>query len=484
MIGKLCLAFAAMALTCPLVAQEGNNNPVTSLPHTLNSPVGKIPSVPQTPQEVLLLFAGSAANDHTLLTLNNNHVKDLEVRATVYTASGQETVLPVFNLLPRESRIVDLENALHASGLSSQQLGWLKLSYTGVFLGLGAQLTLYGNNQSVGVDSPRSLSADFISQSRSAAFLMPEGASARITLSNTSNDNTLITLHCGLFSREVSIAAFNTDIEVLSKSDINPQQFPITEAASCDITSDSAASTLRVVGVVSGAHGYAAPIRFYDPATSTFPSLTAVGVDTSAETIAVLHNISDEPVRYTPILAEATLDEPRKITLPTEALQPHSDKVINLTRALNSLRTKGSICQHTTLQSQAPDGAFVGSLTQIFHEDDLIEDIPLRTANRAGNAAGAYPLRWGRDYTNLVTVTNTSSETLVARSVITVADVSYVPAPRTIPPGRTTIYDVDQMRKEQIKDINGKVIPLASDYGKFMWFDSNFGSKKGLMGRN
>lgn len=377
-----------------------------------------------------------------------------------------------------------MEDLLCAEGLSSEELGWLKLRYTGVFLGLGAQLTLYDNKQIIGVDSPRSLSADFKSQSRSAAYFIPEGGTAKLALTNTSKDNLLVDMHCGSFSKNISISGSGTDIELLSRSDISRDQFVVNGAASCDITSDGDPTTLRVVGVVNGKHGYAAPIRFYDPATATFPSLTAVGVDTSADTVIVLHNLSDEPVRYTPTMVEATLKEPTKIVLPAAILRPHSDDVLNISRALTELKRQMIPVATVTFQSNAPNGAFVGSLTQINLKEDLIEDIPFRTANRAGNAAGAYPLRWENDYTNLVTVTNTSSETLVARSVITVGEVSYVPAPRTIEPGRTAVYDVDEMRRDQVKDINGRAIPLGPDFGKFMWFDSEFGSKKGLMGRN
>jgi len=71
----------------------------------------------------LLLFAGSRADERTLLTLNNNHVADLLVKATVYTASGQETALPDFRLFGSESRIVELSAILQTAGLGREELG-------------------------------------------------------------------------------------------------------------------------------------------------------------------------------------------------------------------------------------------------------------------------------------------------------------------------------------------------------------------------
>lgn len=164
------------------------------------------PTAPQTPQEVLLLFAGSRADERTLLTLNNNHVADLLVKATVYTASGQETALPDFRLSGSESRIVELSAILQTAGLGRQELGWLKINYTGVYLGLGAQLTLYGVGNSPGVDSPRSLSNDFSSQTRRAVFWMPRGANARITLTNSSSSSLHVELQCGLILESFTVA--------------------------------------------------------------------------------------------------------------------------------------------------------------------------------------------------------------------------------------------------------------------------------------
>lgn len=91
----VCLAITAIALSSSLAAQN-STNPLPDHSKQVNGSLRTIQPVPQTLQEVLLLFAGSHANDHTLLTLNNNHVKNLDVAATIYTANGQETDLRYF----------------------------------------------------------------------------------------------------------------------------------------------------------------------------------------------------------------------------------------------------------------------------------------------------------------------------------------------------------------------------------------------------
>lgn len=197
-----------------------------------------------------------------------------------------------------------------------------------------------------------------------------------------------------------------------------------------------------------------------------------------------VHNVTAQFITFTPIVNEATLDEPRKVVL--EDTHPSHLLQYDRPSASGFGRVERFGCRQcdTNLTDQLPTGAFVGALTQVSSPDGLIEDIPLRTANIARNAAGAYPLRWQDDYTNLVTITNTSTKELTARSLITVGGITYVPKDRVIPSGRTAIYDVDATRQTKEKDVNGKVMPRDTPYGKFMWFDSSMGGKSGLMGRN
>jgi hypothetical protein len=349
---------------------------------------------------------------------------------------------------------VELTPILRAAGLGSQELGWLKLDYTGGYLNFGAQLTLYPTSGGVGVDSPISLSTDFKSRDRYSAFWMPEGGIAKIAISNPSDARIHVQMHCGRVDEDFVVSANGTKVKTMSIEDLNGLfPLPVTPA-SCQITSDAAVSTLRVVGSIKAKSGYAAPIRFYDPATATASSLSAVGIETSAETHVVVRNLTDQPV------------------------------VVSLARGLMQLNSAGIDRATVTLKTNAPIGSWVGSLTQIVALDKLVEDIPLRTANIPRNAGGSYPLRWDDDYKNLITVTNTSSAVPVARALITAGTATYILKEQTIQPGRTAVYDVDAIRSTQTKDMNGLVLPLAATYGKFIWFDASLGTKLGLMGRN
>jgi hypothetical protein len=86
-----------------------------------------IPPPPHTPQDILLLFSGDTASERILLTLNNNRAAALTTSIMIYTASGIPTSLADIELVPNESKLVELSPLLLAAGLGTQELGWIKL---------------------------------------------------------------------------------------------------------------------------------------------------------------------------------------------------------------------------------------------------------------------------------------------------------------------------------------------------------------------
>lgn len=441
-----------------------------------------IPPPPHTPQEILLLFSGNTVDERILLTLNNNRPDSLTTSIVVYTAAGTLANLPDITLVPQESKIIELSPLLLAAGLSSkQELGWIKLNYSGIRLEMGAQLTLYPTKNGPGFDSPRSLSSDFKSTERDAVFWMPEYGKAHLSLINSSAGSLLVKMRCAQTSEEFVIPAKTTairHIELPGGPIVRVGRVPV----SCEIVSDGSVDALRPVGSVVASE-YAAPIRFYDPKTATFSSLTAVGVDTAAETHVTVHNVSDAPVEFTPIVREAALVNFSERSAASRTLAPHNSAEVDVSSLLQYFQGKGISRVTLTLKTEAVKGAVVGAVTQISSPDKLVEDIPLRTSNPPAFARGSYPLRWDEDYTNLVTVTNTAEEQLRIGGQITAGDVTYVFKRADIAPGATITFDVDDWKRDGVPDVNGKTIPKDALYGKFHWIEMAGGKKAGLLGR-
>lgn len=173
---------------------------------------------------------------------------------------------------------------------------------------MGAQLTLYPTSNGPGVDSARSLSSDFKSTYRNAVFWMPKGATAYLSLTNASATSILVHMKCRLLADTISIASKSTIVRNLASDTLGLSASGGGAPQSCEMVSDGAIGALRPVGTVTAA-GYAAPIRFYDPQTATFANLTAVGLETAATTLVSVHNVTDTPLTFTPILREAALNK-------------------------------------------------------------------------------------------------------------------------------------------------------------------------------
>ena len=268
------------------------------------------PAPATSAQEVDLLFSGASSDERILLTLNNNHPRPLTASLTAYTSEGAATTLPGVVLVPSESKIIELSPVLKAAGFGHRELGWLRVSYMGGFLGLGMQLTLYPPEATSGVDSPRSLSSDFTSGDRHAVAWLPSGGRGKLALTNSSSSALSGRLICGSLQEPFTLAASQTIIkrfsaEILRERSLSPR------AMACDVTSNGTTAALRAAGTITGEKGYSAPIRFYDTASSTARSLTAPGLRTDvADTRGRTEYQSPGPATITPVLREATASHP------------------------------------------------------------------------------------------------------------------------------------------------------------------------------
>lgn len=345
---------------------------------------------------------------------------------------------------------------------------------------MGAQLTLFPVEGDVGVDSPRSLAGDFQTTNRNSVFWMPAFGMAEITLANSSPSSIFVKLRCGSLNEDFVVPAMAAAVREIHAG-LNGDH-DSEHAVSCDITSDGAVSALRPVGIVT-APGYSAPIRFYDPATATFQSLTAVGLETGGRSYVTVHNVTAKPVLFTPILREATLKPPFTQTLPSITLAPYASAEVHINDLLPAFLANGISRVTLTLKTSADKGSFIGAVTQVSAPDQLVEDIPLRTSNPPATARGSYPLRWDGDYTNAPAVTNTADEVLGFGGTITAGGMTYVLTHTTIDPGGTIVVDVDKLRRDQTPDVNGKTLPKEALFGKFHWIELSNGTKAGLLGR-
>lgn len=429
-------------------------------------------------QQIVLLFAGMSARDRVLLTLNNNRPESLPVELTLFTLEGHEVGLPSLTMNGSESRLIDFSGALQ-SATQYSKVGYLRINYSGQLAELGAQLTLYPSASSGGFDSPRSLSADFLSSDRHAVAWLPHGATATIALTNTSSRDIGLALSLSGRSERITLGANETVLrEVGSPTPLVAEGVTL----SCDVSYDGPIDAIRAFGYVTIPASGNLPVRFYDTATSTMPDLSAVGLDSSRVTHITVRNLGVRTVSVEPQLKEVGSNTPSTATGKRFALFPGQAKDVDVSRQLRDLNQRGIARGTLTLKTDSSTGFLIGAATQEV-SDGLLEDVPLRTSNPPLYMRGFYPLRWDTDYTNAPMVANVSSETMRVQAMVKGSTFTYVLPIQSVPPGTTQAFDVDALRRNQVPDINGVLIPLTATTAKFHWMPVMPVRHPGLIGR-
>lgn len=173
-----------------------------------------LPQAPYTDQAIDLLFAGQSANDRIFLTLNNNCPLPLDAKLTIYFTDGSAPELLVVSLIASESKMIDLGQFLRDQNLLSP-IGYTKVYYSGRIMELGAQLTLYPVEGEGGLDSPCSLSVDFVDNDREAVAWRPRDATPVLALTDIT-----ITVHLEEDGdhRVVQVPAHATKVTDLARS--------------------------------------------------------------------------------------------------------------------------------------------------------------------------------------------------------------------------------------------------------------------------
>lgn len=134
-------------------------------------------------------------------------------------------------------------------------------------------------------------------------------ASNRCRIVNSSDSSIVVHANCGDSTKDLYLGPHVTERHLIDQP-VKVSSKAAGNAVACTFKADGPLSALRLSGFILGPSGYTAPIRFYDLKTASSPTLTAVGLDTSAHTVAVVKNVSDAVVVVTPRFAELKATRP------------------------------------------------------------------------------------------------------------------------------------------------------------------------------
>jgi hypothetical protein len=73
-------------------------------------------------------------------------------------------------------------------------------------------------------------------------------------------------------------------------------------------------------------------------------------------------------------------------------VEGHHSIHVSVDQAMRAFSEQSVPLVTSTIKTDAPKGSIVGAITQI-GDDEIVEDIPLRTSNPPAYARGSYPIR-------------------------------------------------------------------------------------------
>jgi hypothetical protein len=114
-------------------------------------------------------------------------------------------------------------------------------------------------------------------------------------------------------------------------------------------------------------------------------------------------------------------------------------------------------------------GSLIGSLYGINNETGMNYETPLRDSGPVRTMTGAYPWKVSDDYSTIVYITNISDREAGFIAQLNHDGEPFVFDPRKLQPGETAVFDLAQIRDQQVSDNQGRRLPKETSMGQFKW---------------
>lgn len=402
------------------------------------------------------------------IVLNNNSPGNMDVTAAFYTTEGIAVDGRTVTLRSAEVRNMSVTDLIPPD-LNAVDMAGITLTYFGGMLEVGAQITLVGQDRSNSVDIPFSAGMDYRSTTQEAVWWMPKHSEAKIVLGNASNTQIVANLkYSNGLSQEVTLRPFATEIVERSSGDENSEGM----AESLKIVLSGPVGSLRATGFVNSSDKrFNSGIRFYDTETFRQPHLFATNLRLKkSEPHMVLKNVGDDVVSAKPRFFPTSGESTDVLELPVVSLQPHSAVEVDLKPLAKAANGRSHFDMASAqILNQSGTNNLIGALYSTDLSTKTTYDVPLRDSGPVRNSTGSYPWRIDGDYSTVISITNTLQDAAKYLVTINYEAGRYSLDPKELASGETAVFDLREIRDEQIGDKDGNKIPHSVDIGQFRW---------------
>ena len=158
------------------------------------------------------------------------------------------------------------------------------------------------------------------------------------------------------------------------------------------------------------------------------------------------------------------------LILPSISLAANETKEVDLSELSDAATRRNDLdVVSVEITNWAAPGSVIGSLYDIDSRSDVNYDVPLRDSGPLRSMTGAYPWKIDHDYTSIAYVTNITDEPRDFVAELAFDGGTYTFGTRTLSPRETAVFDLENIRDRQEKDVNGKLVPKTANHGQFKW---------------
>jgi hypothetical protein len=197
----------------------------------------------------------------------------------------------------------------------------------------------------------------------------------------------------------------------------------------------------------------------------------------------VLKNTTSNSIAVMPKFTPLNGSSP--FSLPQVSVPANATTEVDLTPLLNAANRRHDLdVVSVEITNWAAPGSLIGSLYGINNVTGMNYDIPLRDSGLVRTMTGSYPWKVSNDFTTVVYITNISDQEAQFVGEVNFQGGKVALDPRTLKPGETAVFDLQQFRDSQTVDGKGNKLAKGATIGQFKW--SIFGVTNGkllLIGR-
>ncbi len=447
-----------------------------SISSSAESPAFQI--IPPSAQTIYAPIAGLDEFASWQLAVVNRSPGPTPATITLYSREGAVLATSQVTLAANETRDLDIRTLL-PEGDTSPKVGGLSISFTGAPHGVGAQVTLSRYHGFGNVDAPVFPDALYKSNTADAVWWAPRRSRSYLVLGSSSADSLTVKITDGKGELEqVEVAPHGTVVRSLDGDIDRPEGVD-----SVHVEGTGAPGTLRITGyTVSDEARFVNTIRAYDPATASETAMYANGIHFSggANHLAV-KNLSTQSLRVSATIFPLASTNPA-MEIPPKSVEPGVTAELDLSGIASPAALDGAAIK---VESTGPIGSVIASLVNHSREEHIVRAAPFKDIGDMSISTGAYPWRLDGEFDSRIYITNAGTvRAAFGGHILPANGPSYFVDSHYLDPGESAVFDIRQLRDEQIPDPRGVKLPKDALVGQFSWSTIFGDGTQRFIGRN